>query len=170
MTTFWSFDPDGQNPVTADLCHYLGLPISPELRCWEWSWPTGTYKALQTYQIARGFDPNALEFARHNQYRVYEATERPLPSRFKEMEESEPTESPLRSVYWEEFDNMFLGVLSSEPQPEDTTLVETAQIDCNLSRDLEDLSPSEASPRPQPVLELDEASVPAVPESTILQE
>ncbi|KAL0567755.1 hypothetical protein V5O48_014243 [Marasmius crinis-equi] len=116
---FWSFDPDGQNPIATDLCHYLGLPISLVLECTEDSWPTSTYKALLTYQIARGFDPNTTEFARHNRYPIYEIAEQPLPSRFEQVEDSKPTEMSLCSVPPEEFDDMYLGVMFGDIQPED---------------------------------------------------
>ncbi|KAL0565925.1 hypothetical protein V5O48_016094 [Marasmius crinis-equi] len=92
-TTFWSCDPNGQNPITTDLCHHLGLPISLSLECWEISWGTESYEELQAYQIARGFDPNTTEFARHNRYRIYEITNQPLPSRFEEIEDLEEWQS-----------------------------------------------------------------------------
>ncbi|KAL0578867.1 hypothetical protein V5O48_003147 [Marasmius crinis-equi] len=136
-STFWSFDPDGQNAITTDLCHYLGLPISLEQdECWESSCPTEVYKAMETYQIARGFDPNTTEFARHNQFRTFEITEQPFTGRFEEIDDSgafniaplspldyplllsEPTKTSLHSIQPEELDDMFLGVLFGEVMPE----------------------------------------------------
>ncbi|KAL0577860.1 hypothetical protein V5O48_004132 [Marasmius crinis-equi] len=90
---FWSFNPDGQNPVNADRCHFFGLPTSLSLKCTMWSWQTETYKSLQTYQIARGFGLNTTEFVRHNGYHMYEIVKRPLINRFEEFNKnSEPTE------------------------------------------------------------------------------
>ncbi|KAL0568463.1 hypothetical protein V5O48_013519 [Marasmius crinis-equi] len=109
-STFWSFDPDGQNPITTDLCHHLGLPISLELRCGTYCWRTETYKALQTYQIARGFDPNTNEFARHNRYCIYKIVEQPFSSRFEEIESSEPTKTSLHP------EDISLGALSGDVQ------------------------------------------------------
>ncbi|KAL0578866.1 hypothetical protein V5O48_003146 [Marasmius crinis-equi] len=152
-STFWSFDPDGHNPITTDLCHHLGLPISLSLECWECSWRTEAYKALQAYQIARGFDPNTTEFARHNRYRIYEITNQPLPSRFKEIEDLEegqsedsgaskdfgeesveseesedfePSVTSLRSVHREEAPDTFLSG-KVHVQPEDLAASTTTQ-------------------------------------------
>ncbi|KAL0568254.1 hypothetical protein V5O48_013738 [Marasmius crinis-equi] len=137
--TFWSFDPDGQNPITADHCHYLGLPISLKLECRESCRPTKTYQALQAYQTARGFDPNTTEFARHNQYPIYEIIKQPLPSRFEEIEDleesqdmeesegSETTETPLQPVHPEELDNVSLGVVFGDDQPKDLAANTTTQ-------------------------------------------
>ncbi|KAL0567752.1 hypothetical protein V5O48_014240 [Marasmius crinis-equi] len=126
-STFWSFDLDGQDPFTTDLCRYLGLPIRLALNCTEDSWPTSAYKALQTYQIARGFDPNTTEFAQHNGYPIYEIAEQSLPSRFEQVEDSEPTETSLRSVPPEELDDMYLGVMFGDVQPEDLVANTTTQ-------------------------------------------
>ncbi|KAF9254224.1 hypothetical protein L218DRAFT_818144, partial [Marasmius fiardii PR-910] len=62
---FWSHEPSGQNPLSPDMCKYLGLPfrLSMELEYCEYSWPTRIYKALHDYQIARGFDPKTTMFA-----------------------------------------------------------------------------------------------------------
>ncbi|KAL0572645.1 hypothetical protein V5O48_009319 [Marasmius crinis-equi] len=125
-STFWSFDSDGQNPIT-DLCYELGLPISLSLECEMYYWLNGTYKALRDYQIARGFDPNTTEFAQHNGYRIYEIVEQPLPSRFEEIQNLEEheesgvfnnksTETPIHSVHLEEPADM---VLSGKVQPEE---------------------------------------------------
>ncbi|KAL0575795.1 hypothetical protein V5O48_006173 [Marasmius crinis-equi] len=136
-STFWSFDSDGQNPIAADLCHYLGLPISLSLECWEFSWPAMVDKTLQAYQIARGFDPNTTEFAQHNQYHIYEIANQPLSSRFEKIEDLEeskdseehedsgkPTETPIHSVHLEEPADMFL---SGEIQPKDLPANTTTQ-------------------------------------------
>ncbi|KAL0577379.1 hypothetical protein V5O48_004596 [Marasmius crinis-equi] len=114
-TTFWSFNPDGQNPITTDLCHHLGLPISLELKCYEYYWRTEIYKTLRTYQIGRGFDPNTNEFARHNQYCIYKIVEQPFSSRFEEIKSSEPTETSLHP------EDISLGALSGDVQPDGET-------------------------------------------------
>ncbi|KAL0569546.1 hypothetical protein V5O48_012420, partial [Marasmius crinis-equi] len=110
-STFWSCDPDGQKPFTIDLCHYLGLPVSLSLGYISCHWPAEVYKAMQAYQIARGFNPDTTEFARHNQYRIFEITDQLLPSRFREIKDPEerqsedfvvPSMTSLRSVHQEE--------------------------------------------------------------------
>ncbi|KAL0575793.1 hypothetical protein V5O48_006171 [Marasmius crinis-equi] len=134
---FWSFDPDGQNPITADRCHYLGLPTSLSLECKERYWPIQTYQGLQAYQIAGGFNPNTTEFARRNRYPIYEIVEQPFPSRFeehKDLEDSEDseggegsvetTETPLQSVNLEQPADM---LLSGKVQPEDPAMNTTTQ-------------------------------------------
>ncbi|KAL0578869.1 hypothetical protein V5O48_003149, partial [Marasmius crinis-equi] len=127
-TTFWSCDPDGQNAITTDLCHHLGLPISLSLERREYSWMTESYEALQAYQIARGFDPHTTEFARHNQYRIYEITDQPFASRFEEINDSEPPKTPLRSIQPEELNDMSLGDLpSGDVLPEDLAANTTTQ-------------------------------------------
>ncbi|KAL0567534.1 hypothetical protein V5O48_014457 [Marasmius crinis-equi] len=120
---FWSFNPDGRNRITTDLCNYLGLPISLSPKCMEYYWSTEIYKALRAYQIARDFDPNTPEFAQRNGYSIYEIIKKPPPSgnRFEEIKDFEPsTEIPLRrSVHPEELGDTYLGVLFGDVQPED---------------------------------------------------
>ncbi|KAL0573139.1 hypothetical protein V5O48_008827 [Marasmius crinis-equi] len=130
---FWSFDPNGQNPITSDLCDYLGLPITLSLECYMYYSTTETYKLLQTYQLARGFDPDTNEFARHNQYRIYEITKQPLPSRLEEIRDSvEPMATPLRTVHLvEEHDDMFLWVLFGDVKPEDPA-ADTVSQEANI--------------------------------------
>ncbi|KAL0563442.1 hypothetical protein V5O48_018625, partial [Marasmius crinis-equi] len=73
-------------------------------------------------EIARGFDPNTAEFARHNQHRIYEIVEQALPSRLEEIEDleesedSEPTTTLNCSVHQQEASEMFLP---SEAEPKD---------------------------------------------------
>ncbi|KAJ8079193.1 hypothetical protein PM082_021693 [Marasmius tenuissimus] len=63
---FWSFDEDGQSPLSDDLCHDFGLPT--ELRLYQYfisrSWSHEAYSRLRQYQILRGFDPSTTDFAR----------------------------------------------------------------------------------------------------------
>ncbi|KAF9257435.1 hypothetical protein L218DRAFT_831854, partial [Marasmius fiardii PR-910] len=67
---FWSHDPSGQDPLSPDMCRYLGLPItlSVILDYFQQSWPTKVYKALHDYQVARGFDPTTTDLAQSLQY------------------------------------------------------------------------------------------------------
>ncbi|KAL0570965.1 hypothetical protein V5O48_010994 [Marasmius crinis-equi] len=130
MSTFWSFDQDGQTPIPADLCRRLGLPpwLSPET--WEYTWRTSTYKALRDYQIARKFDPTTTNFAQHHGYRIYDVVKNPgLSGHFKEMDDSDPTESATapqpREVHTEsvhqtetELEDMSLGLPFGDPQRE----------------------------------------------------
>ncbi|KAK1220086.1 hypothetical protein PQX77_017166 [Marasmius sp. AFHP31] len=63
---FWSFDEDGQSPLSCNLCQDFGLPITfdtyqvSEL----YSWPNNAYDSLSQYQLLRGFDPSTADFAR----------------------------------------------------------------------------------------------------------
>ncbi|KAL0573336.1 hypothetical protein V5O48_008614, partial [Marasmius crinis-equi] len=116
-STFWSFDQDGQTPIPTDLCHYLDLPPSLSQDTWEYTWPTSFYQALRDYQIGREFDPTTTDFARHNNYYIYDVVKDRLPSRFEEMNDLDLPES------------------ASAPQPEVHT-ESTHQIEIEL----EDLS------------------------------
>ncbi|KAL0569866.1 hypothetical protein V5O48_012097 [Marasmius crinis-equi] len=86
---FWSFDPNGQTPISDDLCFYLGLPARFLPTCYEQSWPTEIYEMLQVYHTARGFDPTTADLARDIGYSpIYEIVDQPLPSRFEEIDDS----------------------------------------------------------------------------------
>ncbi|KAL0564293.1 hypothetical protein V5O48_017758 [Marasmius crinis-equi] len=91
-STFWSFNQDGQTPIPADLCRYLGLPPSLSLTCWEHSCPTSTYKTLQVYQVARNLDPTTTDFAQHRRNHIYEVVKTSLSSRFEEIDNLATTE------------------------------------------------------------------------------
>ncbi|KAL0575962.1 hypothetical protein V5O48_006016 [Marasmius crinis-equi] len=67
-STFWSFQEDGHLPIPDDLCKHLGLPVKLSLECLQYTFPTQAYKAMQDYQILRGFDPNTADFAWHCEY------------------------------------------------------------------------------------------------------
>ncbi|KAF9254896.1 hypothetical protein L218DRAFT_885297, partial [Marasmius fiardii PR-910] len=62
---FWSHNPSGQDPLSRDICRYLGLPIrlSTRVDYYQASWPTKLYKALYDYQVAKGFDPTTTDFS-----------------------------------------------------------------------------------------------------------
>ncbi|KAL0563648.1 hypothetical protein V5O48_018417, partial [Marasmius crinis-equi] len=71
---YWSEDPTGQHPLPADICEDLGLPV--EL-CYVYSayrlrWNTEAYKWMHQYQVARGFDPKTMDFARHLGFPIYQ--------------------------------------------------------------------------------------------------
>ncbi|KAK1215935.1 hypothetical protein PQX77_021447 [Marasmius sp. AFHP31] len=63
---FWSFDEDGQSPLSDDLCLDFGLPMT----FWisgsseSYSWSNEVYDSLHQYQLLRGFDPSTTNFAR----------------------------------------------------------------------------------------------------------
>ncbi|KAK1217884.1 hypothetical protein PQX77_019453, partial [Marasmius sp. AFHP31] len=67
---FWSFDEDGQSPLSDDECDDFGLPI--ELDFWfnhdeycSYYWSNNNYRRIHQYQVLRGFDPATTDFARH---------------------------------------------------------------------------------------------------------
>ncbi|KAK1234220.1 hypothetical protein PQX77_002580, partial [Marasmius sp. AFHP31] len=63
---FWSFDEDGQCPLSDDLCLGLGLPMTFSISQFSssHSWSNDAYDSLRQYQILRGFDPSTTDFAR----------------------------------------------------------------------------------------------------------
>ncbi|KAF9262556.1 hypothetical protein L218DRAFT_390290 [Marasmius fiardii PR-910] len=69
----WSHDPNGQDPLSPDMCKYLGLPykLSLKVQYCQKTWPTEIYKALHDYQVARGFDPRTTDFARFMQSPIF---------------------------------------------------------------------------------------------------
>uniref|UniRef100_A0A0W0FW01 Uncharacterized protein n=1 Tax=Moniliophthora roreri TaxID=221103 RepID=A0A0W0FW01_MONRR len=79
-THFWSLDETGQSKMSKEECEQRGLPSlfaatlysrgSVEL-C---SWPAHIYVALRDWQVARGFDPNTADWARHMGYPDFEIT------------------------------------------------------------------------------------------------
>ncbi|KAL0566014.1 hypothetical protein V5O48_016001 [Marasmius crinis-equi] len=137
--TFWSFDPNGQDTIPNNFCAYLGLPIRPSVGCYEYSWETSAYRHLRDYQIARGFDPTTTDFARHNNYRIYDVVAEPLPSRLEEVDNSETTETSSPTTqqdvtgaeHLSEYEDFSLGLLFGDipglegivaPQPETTPI------------------------------------------------
>ncbi|KAF9262416.1 hypothetical protein L218DRAFT_826365, partial [Marasmius fiardii PR-910] len=71
---FWSHDPLGQIPLLRDMCKYLCLPfkLSIEINFYRESWPLEVYKTIREYQIARGFDPITMDFARFGGLPIFE--------------------------------------------------------------------------------------------------
>ncbi|KAL0564718.1 hypothetical protein V5O48_017324, partial [Marasmius crinis-equi] len=89
-STFWSFYPDGQMPLSGNLCRYLGLPVRLLTEDFaERSWTTSSYRHIRDYQIARGFDPTTTDFARHLGFPIYDIVDQPLPSQFEEIDDSD---------------------------------------------------------------------------------
>ncbi|KAK1217450.1 hypothetical protein PQX77_019887 [Marasmius sp. AFHP31] len=63
---FWSFDEDGQSPLSHNLCQDFGLPtmFSISQYPYSYSWSNEAYNSLRQYQLLRGFDPSTADFAR----------------------------------------------------------------------------------------------------------
>ncbi|KAK1216647.1 hypothetical protein PQX77_020715 [Marasmius sp. AFHP31] len=63
---FWSFDEDGQSPLSRNLCQDFGLPttFSISQSPYSVSWSNEAYDSLRQYQLLRGFDPSTADFAR----------------------------------------------------------------------------------------------------------
>ncbi|KAF9261974.1 hypothetical protein L218DRAFT_470513 [Marasmius fiardii PR-910] len=85
---FWSYHHTGRNPLSLDMCKYLGLPFKLpfEVDYIQKAWPTKTYKALHDYQISRGFDPRTTDFARSMKYPTWHVV--PPENRFQKLDES----------------------------------------------------------------------------------
>ncbi|KAJ8087505.1 hypothetical protein PM082_006336 [Marasmius tenuissimus] len=65
---FWSFNDDGQSPISHTACVDFGLPIELDFRDAGfrlWSWSTEHYKLGHRYQHLRAFDPTTTNFVRH---------------------------------------------------------------------------------------------------------
>ncbi|KAK1215696.1 hypothetical protein PQX77_021701 [Marasmius sp. AFHP31] len=63
---FWSFDEDGQSPLSYNLCQEFGLPTMLRLfrsSSFSYSWSNEVYDSLHQYQLLRGFDPSFTDFA-----------------------------------------------------------------------------------------------------------
>ncbi|KAK1226166.1 hypothetical protein PQX77_010864 [Marasmius sp. AFHP31] len=63
---FWSFDEDGQSPLSHNLCQYFGLPTTFRIYQFSesYSWSNEAFNSLRQYQLLRGFDPSTADFAR----------------------------------------------------------------------------------------------------------
>ncbi|KAK1217451.1 hypothetical protein PQX77_019888 [Marasmius sp. AFHP31] len=65
---FWSFDEDGQSPLSHNLCLDLdlGLPTTFSISQFPYSESRSNeaYNSLRQYQLLRGFDPSTADFAR----------------------------------------------------------------------------------------------------------
>ncbi|KAJ8076785.1 hypothetical protein PM082_001208 [Marasmius tenuissimus] len=71
---FWSFDETGQSPLSADVCHWFGLPVELILSGHHtyYSYSNETYSLVRQYQLARGFDPHTADFAKYLGHPLYE--------------------------------------------------------------------------------------------------
>ncbi|KAJ8083382.1 hypothetical protein PM082_009254 [Marasmius tenuissimus] len=63
----WSFDEDGRDPLSPEICDNLGLPNELGLQVFfhSLSFSTEHFKLIHQYQLLRGFDPTTADFARH---------------------------------------------------------------------------------------------------------
>ncbi|KAL0567036.1 hypothetical protein V5O48_014958 [Marasmius crinis-equi] len=95
---YWSFKEDGHSPLSAAMCHYLGLPVALQLiLCcsYRYRWTNDVYKTMHGYQVARGFDPSTIDFARSLGYDhpVYKPIQIDS-DRFEEVDGMEGRDSP----------------------------------------------------------------------------
>ncbi|KAL0572516.1 hypothetical protein V5O48_009442 [Marasmius crinis-equi] len=124
-SAFWSFDTNGQTPLSNNLCQYLGLPVRLVQEPYELSWETSTYQRLRDHQTARGFDPTATDFAQQNGYPIFDIVNQPLPSRFEELDNTETMEifpfvtqqDTARAESVTEPTDFSLGILFGDTQP-----------------------------------------------------
>ncbi|KAK1220085.1 hypothetical protein PQX77_017165 [Marasmius sp. AFHP31] len=63
---FWSFDEEGQSPLSHNLCQDFGLPTTFSISQFPYSvsWSNDAYDSLRQYQLLRGFDLSTTDFAR----------------------------------------------------------------------------------------------------------
>ncbi|KAF9261540.1 hypothetical protein L218DRAFT_1001577 [Marasmius fiardii PR-910] len=118
---FWSHDPTGRNPLSPDMCKYLGLPFKLSLKAAykQKAWPTKIYKALYNYQISRGFDPQTTDFAQFMRYPIWEVV--PPENRLQELDEDENNLPSGSRQLLPELDNAPQhpeGVMMDEVRPE----------------------------------------------------
>ncbi|KAL0566655.1 hypothetical protein V5O48_015350 [Marasmius crinis-equi] len=78
---YWSSEPTGRPPLSANACDFFGLPVQLNLHIplytphpWflSFSFPNAVYKRIHQYQLARGFDPTTCDFARSLGYPIYQ--------------------------------------------------------------------------------------------------
>ncbi|KAL0565758.1 hypothetical protein V5O48_016263 [Marasmius crinis-equi] len=80
------------------MCHYLGLPVALQLDFVSFNryhWTNDVYKTMHEYQVARGFDPSTIDFARSVGYDhpVYKPIQTDS-DRFEEFDVIEGRDSP----------------------------------------------------------------------------
>uniref|UniRef100_A0A0W0FMV4 Uncharacterized protein n=1 Tax=Moniliophthora roreri TaxID=221103 RepID=A0A0W0FMV4_MONRR len=107
-THFWSFDETGQSKLSKAECEQRDLPSlvsrvpggrSTQLH----SWSARVYPALRDWQIARGFDPNTSDWARHMRYPEFEIiSARKDEDRFDGVVEDQE-ENQATGSWWEAF-------------------------------------------------------------------
>ncbi|KAJ7607683.1 hypothetical protein FB45DRAFT_947491 [Roridomyces roridus] len=63
---FWSFDPFGQDRLSAEEARSHGFPeVEMDIAISGRSWDTSVYEALRTFHAFKGFDPDSQELAIH---------------------------------------------------------------------------------------------------------
>ncbi|KAK1215697.1 hypothetical protein PQX77_021702 [Marasmius sp. AFHP31] len=91
---FWSFDGDGQSPLSHNLCLDFGLPTTFRISQFSrsYSWSNHAYNSLRQYQLPRGFDPSTTDFARSLGYdkSIYQTPR--TSDRFAQVDEELPLE------------------------------------------------------------------------------
>ncbi|KAK7060725.1 hypothetical protein VNI00_000456 [Paramarasmius palmivorus] len=96
---FWSFDENGTTHIPESTCAQLGLPtltLSEPAGVRFELWPKYTYDAVYKWQVAKGFDPSTLDFARSLGVPIFDDDRLAEESQFKEVvkeEQENPTES-----------------------------------------------------------------------------
>ncbi|KAJ8088733.1 hypothetical protein PM082_013976 [Marasmius tenuissimus] len=103
---FWSFQEDGNSPLSPHICHSLGLPTALRLYCSiaSESWTNDTYKIIRQYQVLRGFDPTTTTFAQHLRDRIIFQPIRDL-ARFKEINEEQNSRLPEFLIEYTKYDS-----------------------------------------------------------------
>ncbi|KAJ7131027.1 hypothetical protein C8R44DRAFT_613248, partial [Mycena epipterygia] len=70
---YWSLDPLGNERLSPEDAEHLGFPvISFQMYAIGVSWDTSVYMGCYQMALAKGFDPNSQDVARHFNYPLYE--------------------------------------------------------------------------------------------------
>ncbi|KAJ7508914.1 hypothetical protein B0H11DRAFT_1359232 [Mycena galericulata] len=73
---FWSLDPSGNQRLTTEDAKRLGFPsISFKMVCSGSSWDAKVYMACRQFALAKGFDPDSEEIARHLGYPLFQSSD-----------------------------------------------------------------------------------------------
>ncbi|KAK7045850.1 hypothetical protein VNI00_007272 [Paramarasmius palmivorus] len=89
---FWSHNETGDPKMSEEECAWLYLPEVTVTRpnSIRHYWPEEVYKAIEEWQIARGFDPKTSDWAQSMGYPEMEVVGTRRPNRFEEVVDNTP--------------------------------------------------------------------------------
>ncbi|KAJ7177200.1 hypothetical protein C8R46DRAFT_49346 [Mycena filopes] len=115
---YWSQDPSGLEPLSADDADTLGFPtLSPRTRVTGRCWDASVYAGLRQFHAAKGFNPDSQDVARHLGYPLYEPVCKvdPTSAHIDSLPEDSVNEPEVENV----------SVLESQAPLEDTETANT---------------------------------------------
>ncbi|KAL0564876.1 hypothetical protein V5O48_017161 [Marasmius crinis-equi] len=127
---YWSFNEGGRSPLSADICHHLGLPITLELKVSRHIaciWSNDVYKTIHEYQVTRGYDPRTTDLAQSLGYRVFKLIHNDS-NRFEEADVVEDSTAPSTTSAAIESDWTSVEGPRSLPQDEDDGVFAEGEI------------------------------------------